>query len=89
MPSHELSMQLKGFGLSTIEIHYYMPDHPMLLQLFAFQQYDVAPDFPHLQHFLDHWRREIEATLNSIRIAHRHMIGPSQWRVTRKEWLIN
>jgi len=76
----ELLMQLEGYGLTTAEIHYYMPDHPKLLQLFVWQEYDVAPTFPVLAKFLDHWRREIEAALHSIRIAHRHLIGPAEWR---------
>ena len=38
--------QLQGYGLSTVEISYYMPDHPALLQLFICQHYDVAPQFP-------------------------------------------
>jgi uncharacterized protein Usg len=30
--------------------------------------------------FLDHWRREIEAALHSVRIAHGRLIGPTEWR---------
>ncbi|BEU99043.1 usg protein [Novosphingobium olei] len=78
--SGDFARQLEGFGLTTIQIHYYMPDHPSLLQMFAFQQEDLAPRFPRLERFLDHWRREIEATLHSIRIAHKHLIGPQEWR---------
>lgn len=85
----ELELQLKGYGLSLIEVHYYLPDHPSLIQLFSFQQYDVAPRFPALHHFLDHWRREIEATLHSIRLNHRQLIGPSEWRNVATEWVIN
>lgn len=73
--------QIEGYGLTTAEIHYYMPDHPSLLQLFVWQQYDVAPRFPELHRFLDHWRREIEAALHSIRVAHHQLIGPAEWRV--------
>ena len=80
MASRDFRMQLQGYGLSTIEIHYYMPDHPRLLQQFVLQQYDVAPRFPALRDFLDYWRREIEAALHSVRIAHAHLIGPSEWR---------
>ena len=72
--------QLQGYGLSTVEISYYMPDHPALLQLFVYQHYDVAPQFPVLRDFLDHWRREIEAALHSVRVAHNHLIGPAEWR---------
>jgi len=80
MASHDFQRQLQGYGLTTIEIHYYMPDHPMLLQQFVLQQYDIAPRFPVLRDFLDYWRREIEAALHSVRIAHSHLIGPSEWR---------
>lgn len=72
--------QIEGYGLSTVEIHYYMPDHPSLLQLFVMQQYDLAPTFPELDRFLAHWRAEIEAVLHSVRVAHKHLIGPAEWR---------
>lgn len=85
----DFQLQLEGYGLSLVEVHYFMPDHPSLLQLFSFQQYDVAPRYPALHHFLDHWRREIEATIHSIRMNHRHLIGPNEWRSTTSEWLIN
>lgn len=80
MASRDFLMQLEGYGLTTVEIHYFLPDHPSLLQLFVLQQYDVAPRFPVLHDFLDHWRREIEAALHSIRIAHKHLIGPAEYR---------
>lgn len=72
--------QLDGYGLTTVQIHYYMPDHPSLLQIFVMQQYDVAPQFPELDRFLYYWRREIEAVLHSVRIAHKHLLGPTEWR---------
>jgi uncharacterized protein Usg len=80
MASQDFLRQLRGYGLSTVEIHYYMPDHPDLLQLFVMQQYDVAPRFPQLKSFLDFWRRDIDAALHSVRVAHSHLIGPSEWR---------
>lgn len=72
--------QIEGYGLSTVQIHYYMPDHPSLLQLFVMQQYDLAPTFPELDRFLAYWRAEIEAVLHSVRVAHKHLIGPAEWR---------
>lgn len=78
--SDDFLRQLRGYGLSTVEIHYHLPDHPGLLQLFVMQQYDVAPKFPVLRDFLDYWRREIEGPLHSVRIAHNRLIGPSEWR---------
>ena len=72
--------QLDGYGLTTAEIHYHRPDAPLLLQLFVWQEYDLAPDFPVLFDFLDHWQREIEGALHSVRIAHDHLIRPAEWR---------
>ncbi len=72
--------QLNGYSLATVEIHYYMPDHPSLLQQFIWQTYDMAPQFPALAKFLDYWRREIEAPLHSIRVAHSRLLGPTEWR---------
>jgi uncharacterized protein Usg len=78
--SRDFLRQIEGYGLTTAEIHYWMPDHPSLLQLFIWQAYDIAPDFPTLQGFLDHWRREIEGALCSVRVAHKRLIGPAEWR---------
>jgi uncharacterized protein Usg len=72
--------QLQGYSLATVEIHYYMPDHPSLLQQFIWQQYDMAPQFPALARFLDYWRREIEAPIHSVRVAHQQLIGPTGGR---------
>jgi uncharacterized protein Usg len=75
-----LLVQLEGYGQTLAEIHYYRPDAPSLLQLFVWQEYDLAPDFPVLLDFLDHWRREIQAALHSVRIEHERLIRPAEWR---------
>ena len=80
MGDRDFALQVAGYGLSTVQVHYYLPDHPSLLQLFVMQQYDVAPSVPELDRFLDSWRREIEAVLHSVRVAHKHLIGPAEWR---------
>lgn len=77
--------QLQGYGLSTVEIHYYLPDHPSLLQQFIWQEYDLAPKFPVLRKFLDFWRRDIEAVLHSVRVAHSQLIRPTEWRAVDGE----
>ena len=72
--------QLEGYGLTTAEVHYYRPDAPSLLQLFIWQEYDLAPDFPVLFNFLDYWQRGIVGALHSVRIAHERLIRPAEWR---------
>ena len=48
-----------------------------------------APQFPVLRDFLDRWRREVEAALHSVRVAHNHLIGPAEWRGGRRVITIN
>ena len=45
--------QLLGYGLTTANIFYRMPDHPAILQNYIWQEYDLHPHFPELKKFLD------------------------------------
>jgi len=76
----EFERRLKGARLLTAEVLYYMPDHPKLLQTFMWQLVDEAPKYPRLEQFLDHWRREIEAVIHSVRVAHGELLAPAEWR---------
>ncbi|MBI1621709.1 usg protein [Aquamicrobium zhengzhouense] len=78
--SHEFRKQLDGYGLTTAEIHYHMPDHPSLLQLYVWQEYDLAPHFPELRGFLGFWTKNLEGALHSVRVAHHQLIKPSEWK---------
>jgi uncharacterized protein Usg len=80
MTDRQFLRQMRGYSLATAEIHYRMPDHPSLLQLYVWQDYDIAPEFPTLRRFLDYWRRELEGALYSVRVAHRSLIGPAEWK---------
>ncbi|MFO1249246.1 MAG: usg protein [Alphaproteobacteria bacterium] len=80
MVSKEFTAQLQGYGLTTAEIHYHMPDHPSLLQLYVWQEYDLAPVFPGLTAFLDFWQKELSGALHSVRVAHNHLVRPSEWK---------
>ena len=61
MTAYEL--QVRGYRLTTAEIIYRLPDHPALLQSFIWQKFDLAPDFPELNKFLEFWRNNIEGKL--------------------------
>jgi uncharacterized protein Usg len=74
----DLEKQLRGYRLTLAEITYWMPDHPKLLQTFIWQTLDLAPKFPILHRFLDHWEREIEAKIQSVRIADAALVGPAE-----------
>jgi uncharacterized protein Usg len=74
-------MQLDGYGLTTAEIHYRRPDHPSLLQLYVWQDYDLAPDFPELRAFLRYWQDELDGALHSVRVGHQRLIRKTELRV--------
>ena len=76
----DFELRMKGGSLLTAEILYYRPDHPTVLQSFSWQTTDVAPRFPRLRAFLEHWRREVGAMIHSIHIAHSDWIGPTGFR---------
>ena len=59
----------EGYALTTAEILYYLPDHPLLVQSYVWQSYDVAPQFPKLHEFLDFWSKNIEGKLHSVQVA--------------------
>lgn len=79
--------QLQGFSLTTAEILYRLPDHPMLLQSYVWQDYDQAPEFPVLERFLTFWRREIEGPLHSVNVVCRRLIAPNEVQTVRFEHL--
>ena len=76
----DFTVQLTGRRLTTAEVLYYMPAHPVLLQSFLWQTLDVAPDFPRIHRFLDFWRREIDAVIHSVTVGGVELIAPAQVR---------
>jgi uncharacterized protein Usg len=69
-----LVRQLQDYRLTTAEILYHLPDHPHLIQTFIWQDLDIAPRYPVLHKFLDFWKREIEGSLHSVRVASASLI---------------
>ncbi|EFM56732.1 usg protein [Brucella inopinata] len=82
-------LQLAGYGLTTAKVFYHMPDHPHLLQLFVWQDYDFAPEFPVLNHFIEFWQREIEGPLHSVSYTHFRLLGASDWRNVQGEIVLH
>lgn len=72
----ELEQQLAGFSLTTAEIFYRLPDHQSILQSYIWQDWDLAPEFPALEHFLEFWRDELEGPLHSVTVMCRNFISP-------------
>lgn len=88
-PATETELMLAGHGLTTAEITYRLPDFRSVLQVYLWQDYDLAPDFPKLHDFLGFWRRELEGPLHSVRFSHQRLIKPGEWRKVDGEFLLN
>jgi uncharacterized protein Usg len=80
---------IEGYGLTTANILYRLPDHPDVLQTYLWQEYDLAPLFPELRRFLEFWMRELEGPLHSVRVAHQRVLSARDTRVLRAELRLN
>jgi uncharacterized protein Usg len=46
MASSSFRLQMEGYGLTTANILYSLPDHPAIIQTYIWQEYDLHPEFP-------------------------------------------
>ena len=81
--------QLQGYGLTTANIVYRLPDHQALLQTYIWQDYDLAPMFPELRRFLDFWAARLDGPLHSVTVAHRRLISDREVRLITAELLLH
>ncbi len=81
--------QMAGYGLTTANILYHLPDHPRLLQTFVWQFHDIAPDYPELYRFLSFWEDEIEGAIHSVEVAHKCLVTPADVRMAAFQGLIH
>jgi uncharacterized protein Usg len=87
--SKDFVKQVAGYGLTTAEILYRLPDHPSLLQTYLWQDYDLFPKFPALHDFLAFWERTLEGPLFSVTVAHSRLIKPAELKVLDGMYSVN
>jgi len=85
----ETEMMLRGYGLTTAEFFYHLPDYTHVLNSFVWQDYDLAPDHPRLFPFVEFWQEKIEGPLHSVQFTHRKMIGAGEWRQVTGEFYVH
>src|SRR5271170_3752031 len=78
--SDDFRKQVLGYGLTTAEILYWLPDHPLVLQTYVWQEYDLFPKFPTLRKFLKFWQTKLDGPLFAVTIAHSNLIKPAEFR---------
>lgn len=89
MDRRDITDQLAGYSLTTAEILYRLPDHPLLLQSYFWQEYDLHPTFPRLREFLDFWSGNLEGSLYLIRVAHARLLSPREVRCVQGGFSMN
>jgi uncharacterized protein Usg len=85
----DMEKQLMGYGLTTAQIFYRLPDHQTILQTYVWQDYDLAPDFPEMRGFLKFWQEKLEGPLHSVRYVHRKLISATEWRALKGEFILH
>ena len=78
-----------GYGLTTAEILYRLPDHPAILQSYVWQDYDETPTFPALNKFLAFWHDKLDGALHSVRVGHAKLIRPVELRAVGAEFRLH
>jgi uncharacterized protein Usg len=48
MASRDFRRMIEGYGLTTANILYRLPDYPAIVQSYVWQEYDLHPHFPEL-----------------------------------------
>jgi len=89
MRETETELMLKGYGLTTAEFIYRMPDFVHVLNSFTWQDYDLAPDHPRLFRFIEYWQDKIDGPLQSVRFVHRKQLAPGEWRNVTGEFTLH
>ena len=87
--SEDFRKQVLGYGLTTAQILYRLPDHPSLLQTYVWQNYDLFPKFPVLKDFLAFWQEKLEGPLHSVQVAHCKLIKPAELKAISGEFRLH
>ena len=85
----DFELMLRDYRLTTAEILYRLPDYPVLLQSYLWQELDIAPKFPMLQKFLDFWEAKLDGKLHSVKVASRQLISPMEFRFCKQEVMVH
>lgn len=89
MASMDFRRQLEGYGMTTANILYRLPDHPAIIQSYVWQEYDLHPHFPELKKFLEFWTQKIEGALHQVIVAHARLIKPAELKLAGAEFRLH
>lgn len=85
----DMEKMLQGYGMTTAQILYRMPDHPTFLQSYIWQHYDLAPEFPEMKTFLKFWQEKLDGPIHSVSYVHRKLIASNEWQSMKGEFILH
>jgi len=74
----DFDKMLHDYRLTTAEILYRLPDHPVILQSYVWQDIDLPPKFPVLNKFLAFWETTLDGKLYSVKVESTELIAPAK-----------
>lgn len=74
------NMLRNNHKLVSVNITYYMPDYPSIVQEFFWQTLDLTPEYPRIHRFLNFWQREIDAVIKEIQLCDSEHLKKTNWR---------
>ena len=91
MVSADFRRQLKGFGFTTANILYRMPDHPGILQSCnRSASLRPASSLSRIAEISAVFRsRELDGPLHSVTVAHADLIKPAEFKAISGEFRLN
>jgi uncharacterized protein Usg len=89
MADKDFIAQLRGYSLTTAEILYHLPDYPALLQAYIWQDYDLAPRFPKLLHFVQFWNGNLDGKVARVRVSSKKLIDPAEFRYVDGQFVLH
>ena len=89
MVSPDFRRQLEGYGLTSANIMYRRPDHHWLLQQYVWQDFDLFPNFPELNKFLNFWVENLDGPLHSVTVTHARLIKPGELKAIHGEFQLH
>ena len=75
--------------LTTAEIFYFYPDHPLLIQSYVWQDLDMVPQFPILREFVEFWDRELEGRIHSVDVTASDIAQTAHFTYTNHELILH
>jgi len=66
-------------SLITVDVFYFYPDTPNLIQEFLWQTEDIVPELPRIEKFLRYWEANIEGRIHHVILAGIGLDGPKKF----------